>query len=168
MQDCRTALWSISSLAELPRLPLDFRVVLLDLENTVLPYRATERDVAAMAEHLTILISELPSSARLVLNTNKVRCQAVVKYQLAALDLQIIEHCRKPLRRYVLRELNGADPTVVVGDQVLTDGFLARGLARPFVRVAGSSRWEPAWPRLMRRAGSAVAPVFFRSDEGRS
>lgn len=165
----RTTIWPIASLEELPRLPLDFRLIVLDLENTLLAYRATAEDVATMRLGLSNLISALPARSRIIIATNKVRCDAAITRHMHDAQIQLIERCRKPSTKRIVHELHGAIPTLVVGDQVLTDGLLARNLCVPFVEVVGCSSREPLWPTLMRSVGRVAAVSLFRcASEGLS
>ena len=51
-------------------------------------------------------------------------------------------------------------PGVVIGDQVATDGILARRLGYAFVLHRPPGR-IPAGPRLMNRLGQLVRPLLF-------
>jgi len=59
-------------------------------------------------------------------------------------------------------------PGMVIGDQVATDGILARRLGYTFVLFDPQLREEPAGPRLMGAAGRLVRPLLFtRAQPGR-
>lgn len=58
-------------------------------------------------------------------------------------------------------------PGVVVGDQIATDGLLARRLGYTFVQYRPPLGDMPAGPRLLRQLGRLVRPVAF-SRPGRS
>jgi hypothetical protein len=52
----------------------------------------------------------------------------------------------------------------VRGDQVLTDGVLARRLRLPFVR---QRQLEPGWKnRMLGALGAAIEPILFRRKSG--
>lgn len=52
-------------------------------------------------------------------------------------------------------------PGVVVGDQIATDGLLARRLGYTFVQYRPPPDEMPAGPRLLRQVGRLVRPVAF-------
>ena len=51
---------------------------------------------------------------------------------------------------------------MVVGDQWLTDGLLARRLSGTFIRIALPRDGVPAWPAVQSLAGVVVRPLFRR------
>jgi hypothetical protein len=53
-------------------------------------------------------------------------------------------------------------PGVVIGDQVATDGILARRLGYTFLRYCPDLARGPAGPRLMRELGRPLEPLLFR------
>jgi len=52
-------------------------------------------------------------------------------------------------------------PGVVIGDQVATDGILARRLGYAFILFDPQLAGVPAGPRLMGAAGRIVRPMLF-------
>ncbi len=64
----------------------------------------------------------------------------------------------KPLRTALYRSF--PRPGVVIGDQIATDGILARRLGYTFVQYRALGRL-PAGPRLMDRVGRLVRPLLF-------
>jgi hypothetical protein len=52
-------------------------------------------------------------------------------------------------------------PGVVIGDQVATDGILARRLGYTFLRYCPDLAHAPAGPRLMNDLGRALEPLLF-------
>jgi predicted HAD superfamily phosphohydrolase YqeG len=71
----------------------------------------------------------------------------------------------KPLRTAPYRGF--PRPGVVVGDQVATDGLLARRLGYAFVQYRPPLDEIPAGPRLLLQLGRLIRPVAFRRT-GRS
>ena len=69
----------------------------------------------------------------------------------------------KPLRTAAYQRF--PRPGMVIGDQVATDGILARRLGYAFVLYDPQSSGVPAGPRLMGAAGRLVRPLLFtRAD----
>lgn len=52
-------------------------------------------------------------------------------------------------------------PGVVIGDQVLTDGLLARRLGYAFLHYCPNPAGMPTGPRLLRYCGQLVLPLVF-------
>jgi predicted HAD superfamily phosphohydrolase YqeG len=65
----------------------------------------------------------------------------------------------KPLRTAAYRGFPG--PGVVIGDQIATDGVLARRLGYAFVQYRPEPGPVPAGPRWMDRFGRMVRPLLF-------
>jgi hypothetical protein len=69
----------------------------------------------------------------------------------------------KPARTAAYRDF--PRPGVVIGDQVATDGILARRLGYTFVLVDHPLPGVPAGPRLMAALGRLARPLLFtRAD----
>jgi predicted HAD superfamily phosphohydrolase YqeG len=66
---------------------------------------------------------------------------------------------RKPLRTAPYRDF--PRPGVVIGDQVATDGMLARRLGYAFLHYRPGLERVPAGPRLMNYCGQLVRPLLF-------
>lgn len=155
----RVPLYEIESLTDLCLLDLDLARVILDIDNTLLPYRATRADVDRALLMLVQLRAKLPADAVLTLISNGRGQRAAVADLVSECGHPSILRAMKPYRHRPVAELH---PTVVVGDQVCTDGLLAWRLGLPFVRVEGCSLTEPPWPRLMRAGGRRISLGFFR------
>jgi predicted HAD superfamily phosphohydrolase YqeG len=56
-------------------------------------------------------------------------------------------------------------PGMLVGDQLLTDGLLARRLGYLFVHVTPRSEHVPPRPWLLSRLGLLVRPLLFRKTQ---
>jgi hypothetical protein len=67
---------------------------------------------------------------------------------------------RKPLRTAPYRGF--PQPGVVIGDQVATDGILARRLGYTFLHYCPDLARAPAGPRLMNELGRPLEPLLFR------
>lgn len=134
--------------------------MLLDLDNTVLPYRPSPQVIGELAILVQSVLMQLPANVRIVMSTNTGNHPQSIAQALTGAGIRLIEDAGKPrLRR--IRRMSGGDPTVVVGDQPLTDGFIAWRLGVPFILVPGCSESEPLWPKMMRIAGTLLLPLFF-------
>ena len=66
----------------------------------------------------------------------------------------------KPFRTAPYRDF--PRPGVVIGDQVATDGILARRLGYTFLHYSPDLTHAPAGPRLMHDLGRPLEPLLFR------
>ena len=144
-------------------------VLVVDLENTLVPYGSTaahrvaaiDAAVAAVAAHGGIRHLAVVSNARFRLPPAAA----------AGLTCTVVRAARKPhLWCPPLRALRPAlAGATVYGDQPLTDGLLAHHLGGLWVQprpatLAGAD--EPWWPRLMRARGRRVLRRSFAPVPG--
>jgi hypothetical protein len=75
-----------------------------------------------------------------------------------------ISSARKPLQLAPYQNL--PRPGVVIGDQVVTDGVLARRLGYTFLYYSPHLEGVPVGPRLLHHCGELVLPLLFRDKSG--
>jgi len=108
-------------------------------------------------------VSVLPALQVLCFATNSSRRPSVAPGRAAGPQLVYLASAGKPLRTAAYRRF--PRPGMVIGDQVATDGILARRLGYAFVLYDPQSSEVPAGPRLMGAAGRLVRPLLFtRAD----
>jgi predicted HAD superfamily phosphohydrolase YqeG len=90
--------------------------------------------------------------------TNSVRRPSVVPGH-EGVRVVYLASAGKPLRTGLYRGF--PRPGVVIGDQVVTDGVLARRLGYAFLWYCPGSGRVPAGPRLMGWCGRLVRPLLF-------
>ncbi len=139
-------------------LELRAATVVFDVEPLVADW---ESDQAALDEGVELVASRtvsIPGVQVVCFSTNSARRPAgipladgarVVWLALAGKPMRIAPYCEFP------------EPGVVVGDQIATDGMLARRLGYTFVHYRPQLDAMPAGPRLMRRLGRLVRPLVF-------
>lgn len=93
--------------------------------------------------------------------TNSVRLPSAIP-SAAGLRLEYVASARKPLRAAPYRAM--PRPGVVVGDQVATDGILARRLGYTFLHYRPQIASMPAGPRLLFAFGDLLRPLLFSRD----
>ncbi len=103
-------------------------------------------------------VAVLPTVRVVCFATNSQRRPSVAP---SAADVRVVylASAGKPLRTAAYRRF--PRPGVVIGDQVATDGILARRLGYAFVLFDPHLTGLPAGPRLMGTAGRLVRPLFF-------
>jgi hypothetical protein len=90
--------------------------------------------------------------------TNSARRPAAIPVSPTA-RVMYVASARKPLATGLYRTL--PRPGVVIGDQVVTDGALARRLGFMFLHYCPEVSSMPAGPRLLRYVGWPLLPVLF-------
>jgi hypothetical protein len=78
---------------------------------------------------------------------------------VAGVQVVYLTRARKPLR--LTPYLSFPRPGVVCGDQIATDGVLARRLDYAFLQYPPGIADVPAGPRLMQHCGRMVRPLIF-------
>jgi hypothetical protein len=97
--------------------------------------------------------------------TNSARRPTAVPASSTA-RVMYIASARKPLIARLYRNL--PRPGVVIGDQVATDGALARRLGFTFLHYCPEVTSMPVGPRLLRYCGWLLLPVLFPGRPRRS
>ena len=103
-------------------------------------------------------VAVLPAVAVVCFATNSVRRPSAPP-QAPGVRVVYLASAGKPLR--TAPYLGFPRPGMVIGDQVPTDGILARRLGYSFVMVDPQTE-VPAGPRLMAACGRLVRPLLFR------
>jgi predicted HAD superfamily phosphohydrolase YqeG len=80
------------------------------------------------------------------------------------IEVSYVASAGKPLRMAHYRQL--PRPGAVVGDQVVTDGLLARRLGFTFLHYQPPLADVPLGPRVLHRVGQLAVPLLFRRLPG--
>ena len=137
---------------------LSARTLVFDVEPLVAYWDGGQE---ALDQGITRVLSEvavLPAVQVLCFATNSSRRPSVVP-DGAGVRVVYLASAGKPLRTAAYRDF--PRPGVVIGDQVATDGILARRLGYAFVLVDAHTAGIPAGPRLMGAAGRLLRPLMF-------
>ena len=113
---------------------------------------------------LVLRASQLPEVQVVCFATNSMRRPQAVPGS-AGVVVEYLASAGKPMR--IAPYQGFPRPGAVVGDQMATDGLLARRLGYAFVHYRPPLDQIPAGPLLMRQLGRLVRPVAF-SRPGRS
>jgi len=128
---------------------LALRTVVVDVEPLVALWRTGSADIE---EGVRRVVDALDVEV-VLFSTNSVRrCETYEGYIVKA---------GKPFRLARYRGLPA--PGGVIGDQVATDGLLARRLGFVFLHYCPVLERVPLGPRLMRWIGKLLRPLLFRS-----
>jgi predicted HAD superfamily phosphohydrolase YqeG len=134
------------------------KTVIFDVEPLVADWdsgqEVLDRGIARILDELTAV----PRVLLVCFATNSSRQPSVLP-QLPGMQVEFVTSARKPLWTAPYR--NFPRPGVVIGDQVLTDGLLARRLGFTFLHYSPPPAGMPPGPRLLSQVGGLVRPVLF-------
>jgi len=136
---------------------LSARTVILDVEPLVAYWNGTQETLDEGIARAISEIAGLPAVEVVCFSTNSPRRPSVVP-SAAGVRVVYLASAGKPLR---ITQYEGFPrPGVVIGDQVATDGILARRLGYAFIQFDPPAP-GPVGPRLMGAAGRLVQPLLF-------
>lgn len=134
------------------------RTVIIDVEPLVAWWDSGPEPLDAGVASMVSQLGALAGISVLCFATNSARRPAQVPAGAAA-QVVYLASAAKPFRIAPYQALPA--PGVVLGDQVLTDGVLARRLGYAFLHYCPEPARMPAGPRLLRFCGSLAQPFLF-------
>lgn len=141
---------------------LSVRTMIFDVEPLVAWWDSSQesldRGIAAIVGDL----AAVPTVRVVVFATNSARRPSAVP-SVPDVRVKYLVSARKPLRTAPYRAL--PLPGAVIGDQVPTDGLLARRLGYTFLYWSPRLTGVPVGPWLMHRLGRVALPLLFRREE---
>lgn len=138
---------------------LSASTIVVDVEPLVAWWDSGQEPLDSGVASMVSQLGELDGVRVLCFATNSARrpsrlpagtAAKVIYLASAAKPLQIAQYQSLPV------------PGVVIGDQVLTDGVLARRLGYAFLHYCPDPAGMPLGPRLLRYCGWPVLPFLFR------
>jgi predicted HAD superfamily phosphohydrolase YqeG len=141
---------------------LSARTVIFDIEPLVAHWKGTQKDLDAGIARVLGEIVTLPGVEVVCFSTNSHRRPQVMP-SAAGVRVVYLASAGKPLRTTLYKHF--PQPGVVIGDQVATDGILARRLGYTFILVEQPTG-VPAGPRLMAAGGRLVQSLLFTHPPG--
>ena len=136
---------------------LSVRTVIIDIEPLVSHWNGTQETLDEGIARVLGEIAKLPTVEVVCFSTNSLRRPSVVP-STAGVQVVYLASAGKPLRTTQYQRF--PRPGVVIGDQVGTDGILARRLGYAFIQFDPPAG-RPVGPRLMAAAGRLVQPLLF-------
>ena len=137
---------------------LSAQTMIFDVEPLVAYWDGGQEALDQGVSRVLSEVAVLPALKVLCFATNSLRRPSVVP-SAAGVRVVYLASAGKPLRTAAYRRF--PRPGVVIGDQVATDGILARRLGYAFVLFDPQLAGLPAGPRLMGTAGRLVRPLLF-------
>lgn len=145
---------------------LSVRTIIFDVEPLVSWWDNTQESLDWGVAMVVGKVSALPTVRVLVFSTNSVRRPSVIPAAGRDIEVSYLASAAKPLRTSPYRDL--PRPGAVVGDQVPTDGLLARRLGYTFLHYQPRLDDIPLGPRVMHRLGRLAVPLLFRGKKASS
>ena len=137
---------------------LSLRTMIFDVEPLVAWWDSSQQALDAGIAAVAGQLGQLPRLKVVVFATNSARRPAAVP-AVPGVRVRYLVSAGKPLRTAPYRGLPG--PVAVIGDQLLTDGLLARRLGCAFLHWDPPLAAVPAGPRLLQLLGRLARPVVF-------
>jgi predicted HAD superfamily phosphohydrolase YqeG len=135
------------------------QTVVLDIEPLIATWNSSQYLLDQGIARILTKIAALPSVKVVCFATNSARRPSGVP-RIPGKQVVYLASARKPLHTEPYLSL--PRPGVVVGDQVVTDGVLARRLGYTFLHIRPPIREMPVGPMLFRRCGELLRPLLFR------
>jgi hypothetical protein len=163
----RAAFERATELADVVRYAGDMsaRTMIFDVEPLVADWNGGQEALDQGMARVLSEISVLPAVQVVCFATNSLRRPSVVP---SGGDLRVVylASAGKPLRTAPYRRF--PRPGMVIGDQVATDGILARRIGYVFLLFDPQLAAVPAGPRLMGAAGRIMRPLLFTQADHRN
>jgi predicted HAD superfamily phosphohydrolase YqeG len=140
---------------------LSVRTVIFDVEPLVAYWNGTQETLDQGIALVLSQMAALPTVEVVCFSTNSLRRPSVVP-SAAGVRVVYLASAGKPLRISAYQRF--PRPGVVIGDQVATDGILARRLGYAFIQF-DPPPGIPFGPRLMAAAGRLVQPLLFTAAD---
>lgn len=140
---------------------LSARTLIFDIEPLVAWWDGSQQELDRGVAAIIGKLGELPELRVLVFATNASRRPTTLP-KLPGVRVTYLTLAGKPLRTAPYRTL--PRPGAVIGDQVPTDGLLARRLGFTFLHWDPQMNGVPVGPRLMGLLGRLVKPLAFRGS----
>ena len=138
---------------------LSARTLIFDVEPLVAWWAGSQQELDQGVAAISGALGELPELRVVVFATNATRRPSTPP-RVPGVRVTYLTSAGKPLRTAPYREL--PRPGLVIGDQVPTDGLLARRLGFTFLHWDPQMTGVPVGPRLMGLLGRLVRPLAFR------
>ncbi len=142
---------------------LSAKTVVLDVEPLVAFWDSSQQSLDEGLARTLEQLTRIRAVQVVCFATNSARRPSAA-LSMTGVRLIYLTSAGKPLRLGQYRNLPG--PGVVVGDQVATDGVLARRLGYAFVHYCPAAVAVPVGPRLLGLFGRLVEPFLFTRPPG--
>ena len=142
---------------------LSVQTVIFDVEPVIAYWDSGQQ---ALNQGIALVLSRaaaVPGLKVICFSTNSLRRPTLIPDTGTDVRVVYLAAAGKPLRTSHYRDF--PRPGAVIGDQVATDGILARRLGYTFLQCRPADRL-PLGPQMMHRLGSLVRPLVFTRHRG--
>ena len=140
---------------------LSLKTVIVDIEPLVAYWNSAQDELDQGVDSIIRKFAIIPGLRVVCFATNSARQLSTIP-QCAGLQVKYLASAGKPLRTSAY--LGFPKPGAVVGDQILTDGMLARRLGFTFLHCTPSLTGTPLGPQLLNRFGNLLRPLIFAEE----
>ena len=137
---------------------LSVRTMIFDVEPLVAYWDTSQESLDRGIALVLSNVAAVPGVEVVCFATNAARRPSALP-DVAGVRVVYVASARKPFRTSAYQDF--PRPGAVIGDQVATDGILARRLGYTFVLYDPRLTDVPAGPRLMAALGRLVRPLMF-------
>ena len=137
---------------------LSVQTVIFDIEPLVAHWESSQQALDEGVAHVLSRVGAVPGLKVICFSTNSLRRPSATPNAHTQARVVYLAMAGKPLRTSQYRDF--PRPGAVIGDQVATDGILARRLGYTFLECRPPEDL-PAGPRMMHGLGSLVRPLLF-------
>jgi len=141
---------------------LSVQTVIFDVEPLIASWDSSQQALDRGVTEVLSRAAAVPGLKVICFSTNSLRRPSVIPAGTEA-RVVYLAAAGKPLRTSWYRDF--PRPGAVIGDQVATDGILARRLGYTFLQCRPTDDL-PAGPRMMHGLGSLVRPLVFTRHRG--
>jgi predicted HAD superfamily phosphohydrolase YqeG len=141
---------------------LSLRTMIFDVEPLVAWWDSSRESLDRGIATIVSELGQVPDVRVLVFATNSARRPSAIP-TVPGVRVVYLASARKPVRTWPYRGL--PRPGAVVGDQVATDGLLARRLGYAFLHWSPELTGVPLGPRLLGLLGQLAQPLFSTGKE---
>jgi hypothetical protein len=138
------------------------RTIIVDVEPLIAPWYGGRDALDAGIARFVSDVRQIETLAVICFATNSARVPSALP-EVPGVRIEYLASARKPLRTAQYRAM--PVPGVVIGDQIATDGALARRLGYTFVHYRRKLASMPAGPRVLSGAGEIIRPLLFPAGD---
>jgi len=133
--------------------------MIIDVEPFIAPWDSGQDALDQGIASFLAGVAAIETVAVVFFATNSARVPSALP-ATAGIKVEYLVSARKPLRTAPYRGL--PVPGLVIGDQVATDGILAKRIGYTFLHYRPEPSSMPPGPRILFGCGTIIRPVLFR------
>lgn len=154
----------LGDVAEVPCLvqQMSVRTMIVDIEPLIAPWYGGQDALDQGLARFVDRVSSIETVAVICFATNSARVPGALP-EAPGIRIEYLASARKPLRTAPFSAM--PLPGVVIGDQVATDGVLAKRIGYTFLHYRRKLSDMPPRPRILSAGGEILRPLLFRQSQ---